>query len=65
MSMSRLRGVLFAAGVAGTLGFGATQALASPQAPTRALQCNPECEAQCGPVMGTLVRNGRCLCCAE
>lgn len=60
-----VRAALFALGVAGTLGFGATQALAAPQAPAKALSCFPECEKQCGPAMGTLLSNGICICCSE
>jgi hypothetical protein len=58
-----LRSAVFALGVAGTLGFGATQAMAAPDASPRASSCYPECESQCGPSWGYPLRNGVCVCC--
>ena len=65
MVIHSARKALFALGVAGTLGFGATQALAAPGEPAKALQCFPECEEQCGPPRGTMLRNGVCICCSD
>jgi hypothetical protein len=62
--MNAVKKAMFALGVAATLGFGATQAFASPGQARAAGQCFPECYDQCGEAMGTKLRNGVCICCA-
>jgi hypothetical protein len=57
------RATLYGLAIAGTLGFGASQALAAPRAPARELSCYPECYDQCGPDLGTMLGTGRCICC--
>ena len=61
-----LRSAAFALGVAGTLGFGATQALAEPAAETaRAQSCYRECEWLCGPPGGYPLSAEMCVCCSD
>lgn len=60
-----LRMAVFALGIAGTLGFGATQALAEPSADTaRGQQCYEVCIDRCGPEGGYPLNNGMCVCCS-
>lgn len=60
-----LRTAAFALGIAGTLGFGATQALAEPAAETaRGQSCYQVCEDRCGPEGGYPLSNGMCVCCS-
>ena len=71
--MQRMRGAarrwVFAAGVLGTLGFGAAQAVAAPAAPgarDQARACNPEgCDRSCraqGGFSGRCTDAGLCAC---
>lgn len=62
--MGRIRSGVFALGVAGTLGFGATQAFAAPDAAPKAQSCYPVCEDRCGPEGGYPLNNGMCVCCS-
>ncbi|HEX6911417.1 MAG TPA: hypothetical protein VF142_13515 [Longimicrobium sp.] len=63
----RWRTVLLALPLAGALGFGATQALASPAAGARtaARECvaDWECWKACPYAGGTVTWRGDCLCC--
>lgn len=62
--MKRMKGMVFGLGVAGMLGFGAVQAVATPAPPQKgALQCDPVCASQCGGFGGTMQWNGICRCC--
>lgn len=56
----RWRGALFGIAVAGTLGFGASQAFAAPQEERRAV-CST-CWGRC-PLYGGDYVNHRCICC--
>ncbi|HEX7241445.1 MAG TPA: hypothetical protein VF263_14305 [Longimicrobiaceae bacterium] len=48
MSIGHARRWIWAAGVAGALAFGATQATAAPEAESRALRCDlGECNTRC------------------
>jgi hypothetical protein len=65
-----LRRGLLALACAGALGFGATQALASPEPPTRALYCPDRgfdyyyasCAASCPNNQGYCAAGGVCRC---
>jgi hypothetical protein len=62
----RWRAVLLALPLAGALGFGATQALASPAAdPARGRECVPEpgCWKACPFAGGIVTWQGDCMCC--
>ncbi|MET0399236.1 MAG: hypothetical protein ABW277_20770 [Longimicrobiaceae bacterium] len=66
MTRRKLSGALFAAAFAGALGFGATQAVASPDtAAVRACdpaQCFRECIRIPGQTAGGSCVNGQCVC---
>lgn len=51
-SLSYLRRGLLGAAVAGALGFGATQALATPAQTSARTVCSPEMEAYCAQLCG-------------
>ena len=58
---------LLAVGSAVSLGFGASQALASPAAADDALACKPDscdryCRERLGGISGRCTDNGQCLC---
>ena len=64
--VTKIRNGVLAASMLGALGFGATQALASPaeveaQACTQQ-GCNARCEAQFGPFAAGFCQNGECQC---
>lgn len=63
--MASIRKLVFGLGVAATLGFGASQAFATPQRAAEGQYCYPECYKQCGPAMGTMLRDGMCICCSD
>jgi hypothetical protein len=58
----RIRTALFAFAVAGSLAFGAAQAVATPGGDTTPRACNPVCAPDCGGFGGEL-RHWGCLCC--
>jgi hypothetical protein len=61
----RWRTLLLAVPVMGALGFGATQALASPGAARQGRECLPDkyCWAACPYAGGNLTWRGDCMCC--
>ena len=65
---TKVRNGLVAASLLGALGFGATQALATPAAPSKAAVCSPgqcdkQCKAQFGPfASGFCDPFGGCSC---
>ena len=62
-TMTRVRNALYAVAVTASLGFGATQALASPKVEdTKPGTCSRICERECGSFGGTYMY-GRCYCC--
>jgi hypothetical protein len=63
--MPMLRRVIFALGLAASLGFGATQAIAdSRNATDETLRaCSPICRNQCEGFDGVLHAGGQCRCC--
>ncbi len=66
MKRTKITSVMFALGIAGTMGFGATQALAAPGEIARTDGCYTVCEWACGPAGGLPVRDGTmCLCCTD
>ena len=62
--MPMLRRVVFALGLVGALGFGATQAIADRRNATdeQPRACNPLCKPDCDGFGGEL-RHWGCLCC--
>ncbi|HEX2204978.1 MAG TPA: hypothetical protein VHG91_16835 [Longimicrobium sp.] len=54
-SIQRVRGALFGLAVAGALGFGAREALATPQPPPQGPLCN---SAQCDQICRLIGANG-------
>lgn len=62
----KIRNGILSMGMAGTLGFGALQAFATPaQAEVAACvqsACNAACEAQWGPFAAGYCENGECMC---
>ena len=63
---SRWKAALFGAVIVSTLGFGAVQAFAAPQAPAENERActNSYCRKVCGDLGGNWVpQYGRCLCC--
>lgn len=56
------RRMLFGVAVAGTLGFGASQAFATPKEPEKRAACGT-CWGRCPQLGGDLDRHGRCICC--
>ena len=64
--VSRWKATLFGAAIVASLGFGATQAFAAPQAPAESASActNTYCRKICGELGGNWVpQYGRCLCC--
>ena len=63
--MDTLPGAVFALAVAGTLGFGTTQALAAPaETAAGAPRCDDRiCTFQCGSAGGREIYRGICICC--
>ena len=60
---SRWRRVAFACALAGALGFGATQAIATPRYESdQPRVCDPRCKPDCDGFGGEL-RHWGCLCC--
>lgn len=64
---TKIRNGVLAASMLGALGFGATQALASPAEAEKAAACtqqgcNARCEAQFGPFAAGFCENGECTC---
>ena len=58
----RIRSILFGAAVAGSLAFGAAQAVATPGGDTVPRACDPRCKPDCDGFGGEL-RHWGCLCC--
>ena len=58
----RIRSILFALAVAGSLAFGARQAVATPNEDGIPRACNPICAPDCDGFGGEL-RHWGCLCC--
>jgi hypothetical protein len=58
----RIRGILFGCAIAGTLAFGATQAVATPAEDSTPRACSSVCAPECGSFGGEL-RHFQCLCC--